>query len=197
MTEDTPQVNRPQGNPTEPVSPLPKGTAAKAEPLTEQPGNTLVEAPPRQPVTPAVPVTKHKKTRRQRRKEKRANRTMQDKATRTTWRSFIITLLPLIGIGITYYLYRTDEPKMTILVSAAATIASMLILAPFILWGAISSIRRGTRRMLLSLIMGFYSGFMTVMLLAALAGGILGYGILTGEPIPIIEQQIELPGNIR
>jgi hypothetical protein len=136
-------------------------------------------------------------SRRQKRKLKKLNRTVQDKATRTTWRTLFFALLPSIGFAITYYFYSNGEPIEKILISLGVAVAFLLFTGPFILWGAISSLRRGTRRFLLSMILGFYSGFLTVGLAVAIVGALFGYTLLFNEPIPYTDYKITLPGGIK
>jgi hypothetical protein len=86
---------------------------------------------------------------------------------------------------------------MTLLISAGATVGLFLITAPFVLWGTVSALRRGTRRIILSVLLGFYSGTLTFALIVGLVAAAIGWGLITGQPLPVIDQKVELPGDIR
>ena len=172
------------------MSTVPPSSTASPERVPRFTG--LPEDDPEPAKEPSRPLS-----RRERRRWKKLNRTMQDKATRATWRAFAIVFLPFIGIVVTYVMYDQGQPKLNVLIAAGITVGAFLLTGPFILWGSISALRRGTRRLILSLILGFYSGILTVGLIVAILGGAIAYGLLTGQPIPVINQNVDLPGGIR
>lgn len=131
------------------------------------------------------------------RKNKRSAWTMQDKATRSSWRAFLIYLLPAIAFGLTYYKYKNQEAIETLLIWGGVSVALLLLLSPLSLWWSVSAIRRGTRRLVLSIGTGFLSGTLTVALAVAILGFLAGYSLLTNQTIPIVNWDITLPGGIK
>lgn len=131
------------------------------------------------------------------RKNKRAAWTMQDKATRSSWRAFLIYFLPALAFGLTYYKYSNQEPTETLLIWGGASVALLLLVSPLSLWWSVSAIRRGTRRLVLSIGTGFLSGTLTVALAVAVFGVLAGYTLLTNQTVPIVNWDITLPGGIK
>jgi cytochrome c oxidase assembly factor CtaG len=123
---------------------------------------------------------------------------MQDKATRASWRAVTVAAVPpMIAAGVTYWLWRTGKPVEEIGAGAAATGVLIMVGSPFVLWWSVSAPRRGTRRMVLSLLTGFYSGTLMVLLVAGVIAVAAGYTLLTGNAVPYVGWRLEIPGGIR
>lgn len=135
----------------------------------------------------------------ERNQQRKRERAAEDRATRASWRAAIVLLTPLlIGGGVTTALHlsagRIDRPAV---IAAAATAAVTLAVAPITLWWSASALRRGTRRIVLSVLTGFASATLTVALAASAYAAAAGWTLLTREPLPGTDYRLELPGGLR
>lgn len=136
--------------------------------------------------TPApVPVTKSRKP----------GRYTTAWATRRTWKTVItFVTLCILAVAATGVTLITNQSRIITAATVAVTVGMVVLFSPVGLWWIVTALRYGTRRVFLSVVLGFVMGALLVVLLVGVYAGLAGASLMFDVPVV---NDVPVPGGIQ